>query len=77
MKEKNIIIIILVVVLVIFIVYMIIMFETYKNKSGIFSKYTPPELPGGFYLLTYVPMSKQQQLEKKNFITNNADPPVS
>lgn len=60
---------ILIVVLVIMIVYALIMFETYKNDTFIFTPYTPPAPPPNtFFPLGNVTPMTQEEIAARNAI---------
>jgi hypothetical protein len=70
---KNISVIILLVIIVLIIIYGIVLFETYKNQTFIFSQYTPPPPPtsqNAFYPLGNVTQLTQEEIEQRNAIIN-------
>lgn len=68
---KNISVIILIVIIILIIIYGIVIFETYKSQTFIFSKYTPPSPPASqnaFYPLGSVTPLTQEQIDQRNAV---------
>lgn len=60
---------ILIVILVIMIVFAVVMFETYKNDTFIFTPYTPPPPPPNtFFPLGNVTPMTQEEIAARNAI---------
>lgn len=73
MSEKGICIGILIAILIVIIIYVIAMFEFYKNRTFIFTPYTPKNPPSdtkAFYPLGQITPLTQEQIDERNKIIN-------
>lgn len=62
-------VVILILVLIIMIVFALVMFETYKNDTFIFTPYTPPAPPANtFFPLGNVTPMTQEEIAARNAI---------
>ena len=64
-------VVILVIILVLMIIYTIVLFESFKNQTFIFSQYTPPDPPANqnaFYPLGTVTALTQEEIDQRNAI---------